>query len=144
MYAYLHKLKPLKPLVVKVLFRSWPNKNILNEKRVLLLAATRSRPKWSCGQTQYCHSYESSLHLATAATSALHVDGRQVPCSKSSASLHVLPASLSGSFLFLSEAFSVTSCVSWIPLLTAPPLISNYHPHRSADRAVHSSTSKHF
>lgn len=67
-----------------------------------------------------------------------------MPSRKSSASLHILPDSLSGSFLFLSEAFSETSCVSWILLLTDTLLTSNYHAHRSADRAVHLSTLKHF
>ena len=142
--AYLHKYK-LKLLVVKVLFRSLPNKNVLTENRVLLLAAMRSRrAKWNCGQIQYSHSYEWSLHLETVAISACTTGGRQVPSRKSSASLHVLPGSLSGSFLFLSKAFSETSCVSCILLLTDTLLASNYHPHRSADRAVHLSTSKHF
>lgn len=90
------------------------------------------------------HSYEWSLHLEAVAISAFTAVGRQVPSRKSSASLHILPDSLSGSFLFLSKAFSETSCVSWILLLTDTLLTSNYHPHRSADRAVHLSTLKHF
>lgn len=137
--TYLNKYK-LKPLVVKVLFKS-----IHTEYRVLLLPAMRFRTvKRSCGEMQHGHSYEWSLQLETVVINTFTVTRRQMPPRKSPRSLHVPQKLLSGSFVFLSKAFSETSCVSWIWLLNETPLTSNYHPHRFADRAVHLRTSKHF